>query len=94
MGEGLQKERRVGIETGHMALFKEKSERELSYTGDTLKLKRKDLELREREQGDREKRDERLVAMLVEQQNCQQALLLQIQQQNQAILSLFEHVKT
>ena len=45
--------------------------------------------LREGEQGEREKRDERLMAMVMEQQNFQKALLLQIQQQNQAILSLF-----
>ena len=32
MGEGLQKKRRVGIETGYMELIMEKSERELSYT--------------------------------------------------------------
>ena len=83
-----------------MELFKEKSERELSYRGDKLKLKRKELELRERElilrereQGEREKRDERLMAMLVEQQNYQKTLLLQLQQQNQSLLSLFDQLK-
>ena len=91
-------EKRIGIETGHMELFKEKSERELSYRGDKLKLKRKELELRERElilreQGERENRDERLMAMIMEQQNFQKALLLQLQQQNRAVLSLFEQLK-
>ena len=100
LGEGLRKKRRIGIETGHMEPFKEKSERELSYRGDKMKLKRKELELRERElmlkerkQGEKEKRDERLMAMIMEQQNFQKALLLQLQQQNQAILSLFEQLK-
>ena len=100
LGEGVRKKRRIGIETGHMELFKEKSEREFSYRGDKVKLKREELELRERElmlkereQGEREKRDERLLAMIMEQQNCQKALLLQLQQQNQAILSLFEQLK-
>ena len=30
MGEGLRKKQRAGIETGHMVLFKEKSEKEMS----------------------------------------------------------------
>ena len=41
MGEDLRKKRRIGTETGHMELFKEKSKRELSYRGDKFKLKRK-----------------------------------------------------
>ena len=72
----------------------------MSYRGDKFKLKRKELELREseliiraREQGEREKRDERLMAMLVEQQNYQKTLLLQLQQQNRSILSLFDQHK-
>ena len=83
-----------------MELFKEKSERELSYRGDKLKLKRKELELRERVGPKRKRtwrkgeRDERLMAMIMEQQNFQEALLLQRQQQNQAVLSLFEQLKT
>ena len=90
----------MGIETGHVELLKEKSSKELSYRRDKLELKRQKLELRERElmltereKGEREKRDERLMAMLMEQQNFQKALILQLQQQNQTILSLFEQLK-
>ena len=90
----------MGIETGHIELFKEKSSKELSYRRDKLEFKRQELELRERElmltereKMEREKRDERLMAMLMEQQNFQKVLLLQLQQQNQTILSLFEKLK-
>ena len=65
MGEGLKKKKTIGIGKLSMELFKEKSERELSYRGDELKLKRQEQEpregelmLREREQGEKEKGDD------------------------------------
>ena len=58
-----------------------------------IELRRRELNVREREQQAREKRDEKILEILIQQQQQQQAMLLQMQQVNQALLSLINNMK-
>ena len=91
--EGSRKRRRGGEEILQMEFLKETSGKEMDCRRDELEMKKKEVELREREvlsreQSERERKDERILAMLAEQQRQQQALIAQLQQQMQAILAL------
>ena len=58
-----------------------------------MELRKRELELKEREQQARERKDEKLLEILTQQQHQQQVILLQIQQGNQALLSLVNSLK-
>ena len=86
IGEGSRKRRRGGVQILQMEYVKEKSGKEMDCRRDELEMRKKEIELRERdlmlrEQSERERKDERMLAMLAEQQTQQQVLITQLQQQ-------------
>ena len=100
IGEGSRKKRRGGMEIMQLEFLKEKSGREMDFRRDELEMRKKEMELRERElmlkereQGERERKDEKILAMLTEQQRQQQVLIQQLQQQMQAIMALLGTIK-
>ena len=56
-------------------------------------LRKRELDLREREQQARERKDQKMLEILTQQQHQQQVILLQMQQGNQALLSLVDNLK-
>ena len=58
-----------------------------------MELRKREPELKEREQQAKERKDEKLLEILTQQQHQQQVILLQIQQGNQALLSLVNSLK-
>ena len=54
-----------------------------------VEIRMRELDLKETEQQARKRRDEKMLEILSHQQNHQQGILLQIQQGNQALLSMF-----
>ena len=58
-----------------------------------VEIRKRELDLKEREQQARERRDEKMLEILSHQQNQQQVILLQIQQGNQALLSMLNNLK-
>ena len=98
IGEGSRKRRGGGVEILQMEFVKEKSRKEMDCRRDELEIRKKEIELRkralmvkERERSERERKDERSITVLAEQQRQQQVLIAQLQQQMQAILALIGH---
>ena len=51
------------------------------------------MDLREREQQARERKDEKMLEILTQQHDQQQVIILQMQQDNQALLLLIDNLK-
>ena len=56
-------------------------------------LRKRELDLREREQQGKERKDQKMLEILTQQQHQQQVILLQMQQGNHALLSLVDNLR-
>ena len=95
--EGRRKKRRTG-DGDKIDYLKEKSKEHIDLKREELELKRKELEIRERElelkarvQEARLKTQENLTKTMMQQQL--QAIILQLQQQNNAVIALLSNMQ-
>ena len=78
----------IGIEERGLEIRKKEHHAKERKAEQEVELRKRELDLREREQQARERKDEKLLEILTQQLHQQQVVLLQIQQGNQALLSL------
>ena len=82
----------IGVEEGGVRDEKEYQAKERMAEQEAV-LRKRELDLREREQQAREKKDQKMSEILTQQQHQQQVIILQMQQGNQALLSLVDNLK-
>ena len=86
-------ETRIGVEEGGVEMRKKQNEAKERIAEQEAVFRKRELDLREREQQARERKDQKMLEILTQQQHWEQVILLQMQQGNQALLSLVDNLK-